>query len=887
MKKALKIIGILILLLLIFLVAAPFIFKGKIIEIARSEANKNLNAKVNFDDDIGISIFRSFPDMTVTLDNLLITGINEFDGDTLAFIPNFETTLDIKSVINGEKIDIKSIAIEAPVINAIVTKDGKANWDIAKTDTTAAEPADTAETKFNLSLETLTINDGRIGYFDTSLVTYAYLNGIDFNLKGDFTQDLFNMDINSVIEKLTVNYDGIDYLDNVKTDLKAVLAADMPNFKFTFKENEVKLNQLEMGFDGFVAMPAEDIDMDIKFFTKKTDFKNILSLVPAIYSKDFKDLQATGKASLNGFAKGKMTETALPSFDLKLLVDNAMFKYPALPTPVNDVNINLQISNPGGDADATLINMSKLHFVMAGDPFDAKLMVRNPITDPLIDAAIKGKINLGNVTKIVPLDPDMRLAGILESDIQAKGRLSTIEKGQYEQFEAKGNVIATGINFISKDLPQGFNMSTGRLDFSPRVVTLSNMHATTGKSDFAVNGEFSNFFAYMLSSGVLKGKLDMNSNVLDANQFLAEDGTTTSTKSAPQPDDTIPMEAFLVPENIDFTLSTNINTLYYDNLVLDRTSGVVQIMQKTMILKNISMGVLNGRVNINGSYETTNPLKPGVNMAIDIQNMDIKKWFQYFNTIRLLAPIAKFTEGIANLNFKFNGDLDQHMSPVLPSIFASGLLNVAQANIKGFPAMVKIADAVKMPKYKELNIKGVKIDFKVENGRIDVKPFDVKVGPLKMTTGGSTGFDQTLDYDIAMQVPRSELGMANDALNKALGGLSAKGVNLQMSDMVNIDVDVLGTVMSPVVTTNFKKLANNTADALKDRAKQEFDVRKKELENKAKAEADKVKAEAEAKVRAEQERLRNEAEARKKQEEERLKKEAEKKAKDKLKGIFK
>ena len=62
-------------------------------------------------------------------------------------------------------------------------------------------------------------------------------------------------------------------------------------------------------------MPEEDIDMDITFKTTKTDFKTLLSLIPAIYMKDFEDVKTSGKLALNGFAKGTYNDSILPAFD--------------------------------------------------------------------------------------------------------------------------------------------------------------------------------------------------------------------------------------------------------------------------------------------------------------------------------------------------------------------------------------------------------------------------------------------------------------------------------------------------------------------------------------------------------------------------------------------
>ena len=150
MKKFLKITGITVLVLIVALIALPFLFKDKLVKMAKEEANKNLNAKVDFG-NFDLSIISSFPDFRFSIDNVSIVGVGEFEKDTLAFIKNLRTDVNIMSVIKGDQIKIKEIVIDQPQINAIVMHDGKANWDITKPSTdTTKQVADTSKTKFKL-----------------------------------------------------------------------------------------------------------------------------------------------------------------------------------------------------------------------------------------------------------------------------------------------------------------------------------------------------------------------------------------------------------------------------------------------------------------------------------------------------------------------------------------------------------------------------------------------------------------------------------------------------------------------------------------------------------------------------------------------------------------
>ena len=194
MKTALKILGILIVLIIALAILLPIIFKGKIIELAKQEINKSVTAKVDFK-DVGLSLFRSFPDFSLRIDGLSVIGINEFEKDTLANIEKLELTLDLMSVISGSNYEIKKIRIYHPDINVKVLKDGKTNYDISppeeeKPATTAAE----GETPFKLTLKLVEIEDANIVYDDASLPTKAVLKGLNHRAFGKYGWGFYNFE---------------------------------------------------------------------------------------------------------------------------------------------------------------------------------------------------------------------------------------------------------------------------------------------------------------------------------------------------------------------------------------------------------------------------------------------------------------------------------------------------------------------------------------------------------------------------------------------------------------------------------------------------------------------------------------------------------------------
>ena len=878
MKKFILIFVSILVLLIISAIVLPIIFKGKIVEIVKNEANKNVNAKINFDNDITLSLFKNFPDFTLGINNLSVVGINEFEGDTLLSLNTFSATLDVMSVIKGEKIKIRGILLDHPNIHAIVLKTGKSNWDITKPSVdTAKTVSDTAASKFNIALKKFEVKNANIIYDDRKGDMFADIRNLSHTLIGDFTQDDFLMKTLSVADAVTFKMGAVTYLSKVKSSVKADIDANMKDMKFTFKENEMSINELVLGFDGNVAMKADDIIMDIKYAVKKSDFKNFLSLIPAIYSKDFKDIQSSGKLAFEGFAKGTYNAKQLPAFAFKLIVENGMFKYPALPSPVNNVQINLAVTNPDGNLDNTKIDLSKMHFEIANDPFDAKLIATNPIKDPSIDASLIGKINLDNMTKIVPLENGMKLSGLITCNFAAKAKVSEIEAKKYENVNASGNIQAQNIVFASKDLPQGMNMKNAVLSFTPKIVTLSGFDAKIGNSDMKMDGQLENFIPYFFGKGILKGVLDFRSNLMDANQFLSKDSVKSTSSNQP---DTSSTDAPEIPTNLDFTLKCNIGKLLYTNMEITDFKGGVHIADQKLEFNKVALNTIGAAISMDGYYETTNPKKPSLKMDFGIEHLDFQKAFVTFNSVKKIAPIAENMRGSFSTTLKMNTHLDKKLNPDYETLFAEGVMNIPHAQLKDVKAMNSLADAIKYDKLKDPAINNVRVEYKVEKGRVYTKPFDLVIAGQKLNLSGSTGFDQTINYVGKVGIPRSVMGGANSGVNSLMDQLNKQGgTKIKLNDVINVNLNIGGTFTKPTVSTNLSDVAKNEANSLKDQAAAE-------LQAKAKAELDRLKKEAEDKAKAELDKYKKQGEEKAKSESDKLKKQAEEEAKKKLKSLF-
>ena len=840
MKKALKIIGITLAVVFLLLLILPFAFKGKIIELVKTEANKNLKAKVDFS-DVSLSLIRNFPNLSVSIDDLSVIGVEPFEGDTLAYMEALKLTLDIMSVIKGDEIQIKKILLNKPNINVLVLKDGTANYDIMIESEEEASANEESEGSVNLNISEYEIKDGRLIYNDATLPMLLSMQGLNHKGKGNFAEEIFTLYTNTKIDKVTVDYDGTRYVNNTKAELDADIAMDLPNMKFTFMENELSINQLAIGFNGWLAMPEDDIDMDITFDAKKNDLKTLLSLIPAEFAEDLDGVKADGIVSLSGFVKGVYNDTNMPGFGLNFGVENGRVQYPDLPRSIENIQIKADILSPeGSDMNGMTVDVPKFHMEIgksANDPntIDARLSLRNPMTDPLIDTKVDADLNLGSFKDVIPMDGEFSLAGMLNAHFELKGALSAIENQQFDNFKANGNAVLA--NFAYSDADLKAEIPEARMTFNPQHLNLEILKVIYEGMNISMDGYMNNYVAYALTDTTLQGVFNLTIDKVDANKLMGDDAVEEEASA----DTAAVGDPVLVPNNLDITLNAQIGQIKYDELLLNNMTGSMAIKNETVSLKDLLFDLLGGNAKMNGTYNTQNHAVPVADFSFDLSNIDISETAKAFTTVEKYAPIAEQASGKISSTMTIKTDLTADFTPVYETMNGHGTLSSDHVVLEGGKFLQKLSETLKSPKLAKQNVQDINASFKIENGKITTDPFDVKIDKIAAEVSGWTSFDATMDYNMAMDIPREELGgdfnkMAEGLLKQAntfLGG------NMSLGEIIKVDVRIHGDIADPKISPSFGGLGGETTlkDQAKEAIKEAVDEKIDEAKEKAREEA--------------------------------------------------
>lgn len=967
MKKVLIGLLVVILLLVTTIITVPVIFKDDIKKEIDKAIAENVNAKITFS-DLDLTLIKNFPNLTVSLQGLSIENNAPFEGTKLLGTKEISITVDIMSVINGEKIQILGFLLDEPIINVIVKEDGSANYDIAvaSTDSTTEEES-TEESAFDIGIKKWEIRNGSISYIDETMPIDLKIEKLNHTGNGDFNQDVFDLMTKTELEGFSCEFDGTQYLDQSKFVADLNMNIDNANSKYTFKENSLKLNDFGFYFDGWLSM-SEAMEMDITYGVKETEFAHVLSLVPGVFMEGFENMKTEGNFQFDGFVKGIMDDSTgkMPAFNLNLQIADAMFQYPDLPSAVKNITVDLKINSEQDQLESMEILLNKFHLDMGANPIDAKALVKlqNTFDAYDIDADVNAKVNLGEITQFYPVEgttlkglfavnakvkgiydslhmpntnaqmnmsngyvksadlptpleninfdmnvqnqsgelantiidlkqfsmlldgepvnmkayvenldspnfdvalngtidfekltkiiefEDMTLKGKMVADIKTKGSMKDVEAENYAAIPTSGQMSFSNFYYSDPDLPNGFKMDDALFTFTPKEIKIEKLIGMLGRSDIDITGGLTNYINYIFGENqTLVGVMNFNSNKFDVNEWMEEEPLPEG--QAPAEEE--PLEVVELPTDIDFTLQSNITKVLYDNMELDNMTGKVILKNGIATLDNVKFGTIGGQFAMNGSYDPTDKAHPKFDFDLDIQKANIGKAYATFNTIQQLAPIAKTMDGLFSTNFKIDGELDQEMMPNFSTVSGKGLINILEATANtNLTILDKIAEVTKLDKLgsQSNSFTSMLLDAEIKNGRLFLKPFVVPLANgKKMNVSGSNGIDGTLDYIMSMKVPTGQLG---SALTSQLSGLP--GGNSLSADEVDLNMNMLGTHENPIV----KLLGvGNSGGSIKDNVKQNLtntvDAKKDEAEAKAKAELETKKAEQRAKIISEAE----------------------------------
>ena len=616
MKKILRFTGFLLLGILLAMFLVPIIFKDKIIQSVKNALNDQLIAEVDFK-DASLSLIRSFPNARLTIDDLQITGVDTFENVPLFNAKEVYLVSDISPLFKkGGKLSIKFVSASDAFINIVQLNEDIANYNITKpTDDTSG---------FNLVLEGYELNNTRISYLDQTMLMQVTAAGLQHSGSGNLSDAVFELNTKTLIDSLYISYENFTYLNHVNTAADLTFKVDLPGERYAVENGVVRLNKLELSGNALVDFEEQGMMVKTDLKSVGQSFENFVSALPFIENK--KEYQAKGSADLSVKADGLYNgeEGLYPSFDVALKLKDGYLKYKSLPYPVSPVNADVQISSKDQKMKDLSVKVPHFDFGINNEKISGELFVDRASTSPYLKGAVKGGIDLNNWKNALHMDGVDQLSGKILADLSYNGKLSDIQQSAYDRIGFDGHFTLKNILYQQKNKPL-IQLGSVKLDASPKMLVMRSENIKMGRSVLDLNGEIKDPLKVALKEEQLVGRIQMESDFLDLDEFSSQDEGVSNQTSGSHSFDPENYKASNIDLNLDLK-KIRFGQKDYDNVQVAGKLGlnVLDIQKMTATIDKSDL-TLQGKV-INAYDFVANGQKLSGNITLLSNYLDMNQF---------------------------------------------------------------------------------------------------------------------------------------------------------------------------------------------------------------------------------------------------------------------
>lgn len=831
---------------------------------------------------VGISIY---PVLGLKVEGLEVANTSREGFSKQAFIKidKFLLKINILSLLKRE-LNITKIIFVGPDIIVETDREGSFNFDdLAVMKKDEGEVVAEKKQKTNapvlpipLTLKKFVIEKGKITYLDRKGETHLILGKVDQEV--DVSIDKALKDIKSTGELLLDNIslvakDAPKEFKGIKVTLKHDINYNVVDGILKLTEVKASLQKIYIAVTGEITEMNKAPNLDLAIKTEKLQIQDILSeITPEIYP-DINKIQSTGSLQLNLAVKGKTAKGSKPVTTGSLMISGGEVKYTDLPEAITDLNADISFSEDD-------LNIKSLGLKLGINPVKLRAKVEN-FKEPYIDADLKADVDLGALKNVIKLPEGNELGGKIRAQIMARGKVTPETP---EKMNLKGNIQMENLKVVTPALTKPLQ-TQGNVILTPKQIS-TNVKVKIGDSRINLRARIMDFLSLVMKDKKAnyprpRIQFDLNSPLLNTNEFLAEDKkspipsnakASTESKSVSTP---VMLLAAPLPA-IDISGTITNKKVIYKSATLTNLKANVNNSNDILDFK-VSSSLMEGTFSqdLNLDHRSIKDLK--VKTKLNINNVEIGAIISNFRDMipdntKLMRRVRELDKNITGRT-TFKADLTTNGATVEDiSNNLNGRMDLALKN--GGIKKSKILDAVtkavsKIYNVGDLTFSDLNAKLLVENGNLiidDLKMDSPRTG--NWAVNGRVGLDTKLDLTISDRLTKNASSVVVKAQSKGKGAVKALLNNNQVAsqfsgvvDKVGVPVDregrvtvamgVSGNMDDPKISSirfTGKDEQGQQQQSLKNQAKlaakKELEAKKKKLE----AEAKKKLAEQKAKL---------------------------------------
>jgi len=454
MKKAFRITAItfaVILVILMFLVLSPLIFREKFAAIVKSSANKELKTEMSFS-EMNVSFFRHFPNLTITLTDFSLRSSSPFDADTLISARDISFGVNLRSLISGP-LKITRVYVNKGRVLVQYHESGASSFEVYNAVPDTAQDADSAASgpvAFQINYIVFIQTD--FIYSDPSIPLKVEVRGINYRGESQLNNEILKLTSRVRIDSLDLWYDHVRYLKSkpVKADLTTSINLNSLDMKF--EKNDLYIKDIPFEFKGEFNFRKDGYSLFLSLYSMfgKEYFSGSVYLVSAknlwvsakadinldlqtwtkalgVRDYDLRGLFSMKLNALGEYVTGQNPAStapdtvilSIPDFTFSSKLTNGYVRIGQLPQAITGISFDVTASSKDKDYRSVTMSLENLKASFMKNRIEGFFRI-NGLRDLPVEGHLGALINLAEIRDVIPLD-SLDLKGMLDVNMDMKG----------------------------------------------------------------------------------------------------------------------------------------------------------------------------------------------------------------------------------------------------------------------------------------------------------------------------------------------------------------------------------------------------------------------------------------------------------------------------------
>lgn len=781
---------------LILLAAWLFFHQNDLKQQAIVAINKELITEVKVDGPIDISLFKQFPQVSLSIQEVSIAD-NLRVGSTMLSLEEVLVSFNLLAILRKE-YTIQSISLIEGYVALFVDENGKENYNITK-----PVESDNSESLV-VDLSSIQLQNIQLSYSNLkdniSIDSQIYSGKLGVQFEGK-NFDL-STDANLFMKDLKIGKQTL--LTQNEVNGKVYLSYNSINDCYQLTNNTLNINKNDFVIDGSYCNGT-----DIMNFTAKASgeqLENALALIPTNLLP-LEGVKGSGNYRVNAKLTGNSkSPNVTVDFDLK----DGVAEIPDIAIPISNLNVSGAYNNQNKKGDELLIE--QFSFTSKESSLGGGLRFPNLAKGLMEMDKVSGNIDHATLNQLTSNKFEINEGDLsLESlslhlsyrDTDSTWNVSQVD-GQLTIDNFRGQIV---------ELDKPFELN-GNLQMTGNTLNAKGFQAKIAENDMQFTGSLQHFLDYLQKDRFGNTATMRINGALSSTYFNIDDFVKESNEKREKGKEN-PLDKWL---NLAGNLQVDIAAFRYLDLELSDISMKIEPEPNSKVsCSNLKATGLKGNMEGNVQLHFTSEGDLEITIASKLNSIDIHELFKGFRDFDQEAITAANLKGKIDANLIFTATWLGMAELNEDDMIMQADLVLSDGELIELPSLEALSKHISMEQLEHLYFSELASTITIKDREINLPETRIASNLLSLSVSGTHTFDDVIDYSLKLNLKnllaakwKVAKTMDKEYVNDAEGG-------------INVYVRMTGTVDDPKITYD--------KQSVKQKIKEDFKAEKEELKD--------------------------------------------------------